>query len=75
MTHESSDHRQKIIDEDRKVIMSLDVKLGPDATDNLLLYDDDDVEQKIDEFAFKHGLPTNKKEKLSNLIRESLNLE
>jgi hypothetical protein len=79
---ESSHHRESIressaegdgeSDEENFPILFLDVNLGKDRVERLVIYDGDDPFAVADEFCAKHCLEEKKKKKLAKVIKKQL---
>jgi len=57
----------------RVLLLNLDVKLAPDNNVELNIYDNEDVDSKLKEFARIHNLSDGKLHKLRALVDSTLN--
>jgi hypothetical protein len=70
--HESSPGGEGETDEENFPILFLDVNLGKDRVERLVIYDGDDPFAVADDFCAKHCLEDKKKKKLAKVIKKQL---
>ena len=57
------------------MVLSLEVKISPVLSDDIIIYRGDDINKIVTTFVKKHNLSEGKLQKLTRLIRENINDE
>ena len=58
--------------DDRQPLLCLDIKISINKTEQLMIFENDDIERVTQQFALIHSLPEHKREKLLAILKKQV---